>query len=62
MDCPVICVKHEPDGTKGFALELPVGDFGYEFVKLNSLTANQVMKELISDQRDGGWARIPVRG
>jgi len=61
MDCPVIAVKHCEDGTKGLAVELPVGDFGYEFVPLTPLVANRVMQELVSPQRDGAWARIPIR-
>jgi hypothetical protein len=62
MDCPVIAVKHCEDGTKGLSLEKPVGrhwDCG--FITLSPLTANMLMKELISIQRDGGWARIPVK-
>jgi hypothetical protein len=61
MDCPVIAVKHCEDGTKGLSLETPVGDWDHEFFTLSPLTANMLMKELISLQRDGGWARIPVK-
>ena len=62
MDCPVIAIRHRFDGVKELAVEHPVGDMGYKPLILSTLTANKVMQELISPQRDGEWARIPVRG
>jgi hypothetical protein len=62
MDCPVIAVRHRLDGVKELVVEHPVGDLGYKPLALSPLTANKIMRELISPQRDGGWARIPVRG
>jgi hypothetical protein len=61
MDRPVIAIRHRFDGVKELAVERPVGDLGYKPLALDALTANKVMRELISPQRDGEWARIPVR-
>jgi len=61
MDCPVICVQHEEEGTKCLMVESPPGAPGLKVMRLSLLTATKLMKELISPQRDGGWARIPVK-
>lgn len=61
MDCPVISIRHKEDGTKDLAVEYPVGDWGFEYLPLSPLVATKLMQELISPQRDGEWARIPVR-
>ncbi|MDI6752794.1 MAG: hypothetical protein QME78_00180 [Thermodesulfobacteriota bacterium] len=62
MDCPVIAVRHRLDGVKELAVEHPAGGVGYKLLALCPLTANKVMQELVSPQRDGGWSRIVVRG
>jgi len=62
MDCPVIAIRHCQDGVKDVVVELPPGDPRRQSLRLSPLTANRVMQELISIQRDGAWARIPVRG
>lgn len=62
MDCPVIAIRHRLDGHKELMVEHPVGDLGYQPLKISHLVANKLMQELISPQKDGGWARIAVRG
>jgi hypothetical protein len=61
MDCPVICVCHRTDGFKELLVEHPVGDpAGFKSLRLSRLAATMLMQQLISAQKDGGWARIPV--
>lgn len=61
MDCPVICIRHEENGVKCILAEVPPGDTGQKVLRLDLLTATKLARELTSPQKDGGWARIPVR-
>ena len=57
MDCPVICIRHEEEGSKCLVVEVPPGDASINFLRLSLLTASKLTLELTSPQRDGGWAR-----